>query len=123
MSDNTKLPPAEERGNGYDGVDAKKVMAASARGGYNQSDMDATPSVFGATRLPLSFSGSRSIDLSLDPKEFAGLSPPQVTEELRRLLRDIDADFVPHGEDLDFAAHELVNYKAVIPGFGDPDFS
>lgn len=122
MSD--KKPPAEERGNGYDGIDARKVMAATARGGYNKKDdVDAAPVSVGSARLPFSFYGARTIDLDLDPKEFTGQSVPQVTEELRRLLRSIDADFVPNEGDLDIAASELVNYKPVIPGFNDPDFS
>lgn len=120
MNDKKEIQPAEVRGNGVN--DAKKVMAAAVRGGYNAKDLDGgPPSSFGPGRIPLSFSGERTIDLDLDPKEFRGMSHPEVTNELRKLLREIDSNFVPNGTDLDFATEALLS-QPVIPGT-DPDFS
>lgn len=120
MNDKKDIVPAEDRGNGVN--DAKKVMAATVRGSYNAKETEGgPPSVFGSSRIPLSFSGERTIDLDLDPKEFRGMSHPEITDELRKLLREIDSNFVPNGTDLDFATEALTS-QPVIPG-SDPDFS
>jgi len=46
-------------------------------------------------RMPRTFVGTTSADLCLDPNEFAGMSVPAITEEIKSMLRGIapDADF------------------------------
>lgn len=122
MSDKPEVIDAVIRGNGYDGVDAKKVMSASTRGGYNKAEADAPVAAFGPARIPFMFRGSKTEHLDLDPGEFRGQAVPEVTAAIKDILRGIapDADFV--AEDIDFAANEIVGYTPpVVPGY-DPDF-
>ncbi len=117
-----KLPPATQRGNGL--TDAKKVMSAQERGGFNKTDGDGGPIVVGA-RQQFQFAGTKIVNLSLDPREFKGQSQPQITEAIMKLLKEIDRDVDFFEQDVVMAADDIDginNGKAVIPG-SDPDFA
>lgn len=120
MSD--KQPPATQRGNGM--TDAKKVMSASERGGFNAKETaPSTPIVVGG-RQAYQFVGTKETTLSLDPKEFHGQPPVKITEEIRALLRGIDPKVDWYDADVELAAQDIddINHgKNKIPG-SDPDF-
>lgn len=119
----TKQPPATQRGNGM--TDAKKVMSASERGGFNAKETaHSTPITVGG-RQPYSFVGTRETALTLDPKEFQGLAPVKITEEITKLLREIDPNVDWYNADVELAAQDIddINHgKNKIPG-SDPDFA
>ena len=120
MSD--KLPPAIQRGNGL--TDAKKVMAASERGGFNAKENAVSAPITMGGRQAYTFVGTRETNLTLDPKEFHGQSPVQITEEVMKLLREIDPKVSWYEADVELAAQDISDTndgKKQIPG-SDPDF-
>ena len=117
-----KQPPATQRGNGL--TDAKRVMSASERGGFNAKETAVSAPIVVGGRQPYTFVGTRETSLTLDPKEFAGQSPVKITEDIYKLLREIDPNVSWYDADVELAAQDIddINHgKNKIPG-SDPDF-
>lgn len=58
-------------------------------------------------RISFEFTGTKSTPLSLDPREYHGLSVPAITAALRGILRSMDADVDFFSPDIEFAAATL----------------
>lgn len=64
------------------------------------------------SRLDFTFVGTTNKGLSLDPKEFADMPLPKVTEEIALLLSAIAPDVTFFHDDIVLAAEQLANDKA-----------
>lgn len=58
-------------------------------------------------RIPLSFVGTTSKSITLDPAEFRGMGVPAITEEIKSVLRGIAPDVDFFEDDLVEAAHAI----------------
>ena len=71
-------------------------------------------------RFDFSFTGTKQINLNLDPGEYRGQSVPQITESILKTLREIDSSVSYFNEDAELAAIAL-NSANDAPSFDIED--
>lgn len=59
-------------------------------------------------RLPFEFVGTKTAPLSIDPAEYKGMTTPQVTREIMKLLREIEPGVSFFEDDATLAAEQVV---------------
>lgn len=63
-----------------------------------------------------SFNGAINTEIDLDPDEYLGLEPPEITEEIFAVLSEIDPDADYFDEDVVFAAEVIAEANAATAG-------